>query len=281
MEINRGTKWSITLNNPTDHEWSVGDRPGWSIEGQLEKGKEGTLHYQGILTTPKLSFGTIKAAYPRAHIERARNAAALTAYVHKADSRVAVVPSSKGPPSLFAYQHEAAAMILSETDAETFISKLDQIADEIRADLDTEFLRCPKDNIRKRNSIIKRMQEFDKEKEATRIFMEHLDFQITQAIADGRTGLEYIASNPMWITAWRKYWRAMLRREERVLKAEKEIPTCIIEDDTTETVDEESSSELHGEDQHDGTDDEEGSFEEETSEGQGDTCTESSSESSD
>lgn len=86
----RGTCWSVTLNNPTrqDEECiALARQKGWSVEGQLEKGKEGTPHYQLMVKTPQVRFSAVKKAFPRAHIELARNRAALAAYVTKEETR--------------------------------------------------------------------------------------------------------------------------------------------------------------------------------------------------
>lgn len=88
--------WSITLNNPTQEEidnWKNIKVHHWVKEavGQLEKGAEGTPHIQGMLKTEYIRFAQVKKALPRAHIEAAKNQAALTKYVQKEDTRVAVL----------------------------------------------------------------------------------------------------------------------------------------------------------------------------------------------
>lgn len=94
----RATCWSVTINNPTDSDKECIDRArqrsGWKVDGQLEKGQEGTLHYQLKVNTPQVRFSALKKAFPRGHIEPARNAAALDVYVHKEESRVAALPES-------------------------------------------------------------------------------------------------------------------------------------------------------------------------------------------
>jgi len=90
----RSACWSITINNPTedDLKFTLVETNGWKIEGQLEKGKEGTPHYQGMLDTPnKPEFKTVKRAFPRAHIEAARRRDLLKKYVNKEETRLATV----------------------------------------------------------------------------------------------------------------------------------------------------------------------------------------------
>jgi len=86
----RATTWSITINNPVgadEENIALARQKGWKIDGQMEKGKNGTPHYQLIVKTPQVRFSALKKAFPRAHIEVARNATALEQYVHKEDTR--------------------------------------------------------------------------------------------------------------------------------------------------------------------------------------------------
>lgn len=86
----RGSCWSITINNPIkadDENIALARQKGWKIDGQLEKGENGTPHYQLIALTGQVRFSAVKKAFPRAHIELARNPEALQLYVHKDDTR--------------------------------------------------------------------------------------------------------------------------------------------------------------------------------------------------
>jgi len=102
----RATCWSVTINNPIsadDENISLAkQRSGWKVDGQLEQGENGTKHYQLMVKTPQVRFATIKKAFPRAHIEPARNAKALAEYVHKDDTRIGSIPSNDKYPSLTA-----------------------------------------------------------------------------------------------------------------------------------------------------------------------------------
>lgn len=98
MTTQRASCWSVTINNPTkeDEESIARSRQsGWKVEGQLEKGDSGTLHYQLSVKTPQVRFSALKKAFPRAHIEIARNAVALDKYCGKAESRVAALAVSQ------------------------------------------------------------------------------------------------------------------------------------------------------------------------------------------
>lgn len=90
----RASRWSVTCNFKTvrretvDAQIETAKLLGWGIEGQLEKGEEGTEHYQLLLKTPQVRFSAVKKVFPTAHIEVARNVVALQNYVHKEDSRI-------------------------------------------------------------------------------------------------------------------------------------------------------------------------------------------------
>ena len=107
MTDNRATAWSVTINmksvsqTTADECINAARSRGWSVEGQLEQGEEGTKHYQLLVRTPQTRFSAIKKAFPTAHIEAARNVAALKEYVHKTDTRVGQLkPQSDLYPSI-------------------------------------------------------------------------------------------------------------------------------------------------------------------------------------
>lgn len=96
----KATAWSVTINNPTEEDlaaWQYAKQLHWvrEVSGQVEKGEGGTLHIQGMLRTESVRFSQVKKAFPRAHIEVARNASALAAYVRKEDTRVSDIPQVK------------------------------------------------------------------------------------------------------------------------------------------------------------------------------------------
>lgn len=95
MSTDRATCWSVTINNPTpqDEEYiALARQKGWKVSGQLEKGAQGTPHYQLCVKTPQVRFSQVKKAFPRGHIEIARNHAALELYVEKSETAVAPLP---------------------------------------------------------------------------------------------------------------------------------------------------------------------------------------------
>lgn len=172
----RATSWSITINNPEQHEYQQVLPPGWRLTGQLERGEEGTVHYQGMLKTPQVRFSSVKKHFKRAHIEVARNTSALAKYVHKEDTRVAVISDI---PSLFEYQ----TIVAKKWDEHEYNRRW-QTA--IRA----SNVPHPDD-----------------------VAMSYIDDIVAADIEQGRRGAEFIAINPMWRSSWRKFWRSIIRRD--------------------------------------------------------------------
>lgn len=130
MSTERGTVWSVTINNPTqaDEEClALARQRGWKVEGQKEQGKEGTPHYQLLVRTPQVRFSALKRAFPRAHIELGRNAAALQQYVTKADTRVGALPTGQDKyPSL----SKLWELIVSELNASDDYDKYFEVAND-------------------------------------------------------------------------------------------------------------------------------------------------------
>lgn len=179
----RATCWSITINNPTEEDKRLIESPpvpGWELKGQYERGQEGTFHYQGMLTTPQVRFAAVKKVYRRAHIQVARNKHALENYVRKEETREALV-ESVSIPSIFEYQ--------------TIIAKKwrDEKFEEYRKQLPRK--------------------DYDD------IAMLYLDSLVAEDIANGQRGAEWIASNPMWRNAWKKFWRVIIQRENAAREA--------------------------------------------------------------
>jgi len=181
----RATCWSITINNPTDADFNVTLPAGWKIEGQMEVGENGTPHYQAMLTTPQVRFSAVKKIYQRAHIEPARTKQGLTKYVHKEGTRTGEVEARvSNIPTLFDYQHT----IAGKWNDEEFIA-----------------LRCD--------------PVHDKKTPGEKA-LEYVDILVERDILAGVCGVEYIAINPMWRSAWKRFWRAMVERERQKAPAD-------------------------------------------------------------
>jgi len=174
----RASCWSITINNPTaeDLNWKFPPGSGWKIEGQMELGKEGTPHYQGMLQTGQVRFSQVKKHIPRAHIEKCKSKAALKAYVHKEETRVAEVAFHRAF-TVF----DLMDMVIDKWDDEGFSNYCELYKNKPPADL----------------------------------YSRYSDIIISQLIEEGAAGgIEYVAINPMWRSAWLKFGSAMVKREK-------------------------------------------------------------------
>lgn len=172
MSDDRATCWSITINNPEDKELEC-IIPGWKLKGQFEQGEEGTRHFQGILKTPQVRFKAVKRAFPRAHIEQARNAKALALYCSKEETRVATFEAS-GVPSIYEYQ----GIVASRWTEQQF--------DEFK--------------------------DMYHNKHIDDVAMIYLDSICSQMIREGHRAIEFIAINPMWRSSWKKFYRSIIAR---------------------------------------------------------------------
>lgn len=94
----RANNWSVTINMKTISKEKADEfiqnarQSGWTINGQLEQGEQGTEHYQLHVKTPQVRFAAVKKMFPTAHIEVARNVKALKQYVNKEESRIGALP---------------------------------------------------------------------------------------------------------------------------------------------------------------------------------------------
>lgn len=186
--MERASCWSITINNPTEEDLRPDLPARWKLEGQLEKGAEGTEHFQGMLTTPQVRFAAVKKVLPRAHIEVARNRAALAKYVKKEETRngeYTVVNSAI--PSLFEYQT--------------------QVASKFNLDLLLKLYKERSDSWAKQRAASPKCPDLDE------MAMDYLDKIVAVDIENGVRGVEYIAINPMWRSSWKKFWRSIIKRD--------------------------------------------------------------------
>jgi len=176
----RASCWSVTINNPEEREYlNVSMPPGWYLEGQIEKGESGTPHFQGMLKTPQVRMGCVKRYFQRAHIEPARSEYHLKAYVHKEESRVAAVKSTHAL-NVFQLQEQ----VIAAWDDRRF------------EDYTQLYLR---------------------DGDVDDLYLRFADILVKEMIAAGACGgIEYVAINPMWRTAWRKFGSAIVYRGKNV-----------------------------------------------------------------
>lgn len=188
----RSSVWSVTINNPTsgDEEClALARQMGWKVEGQLEKGEEGTPHYQLCVRTPQVRFSAVKKAFPRGHVEAARSAPALKRYVEKEEGRLAPLPTTQEMyPSLSKFWD----LVVQHIDADNWYTI----------------------------AVWQGLEEWNERKAGGPLLTP--DLALTRAvndlIADGYH-IESLAVNPQVISAWRKYHKGLILRVYKERKA--------------------------------------------------------------
>lgn len=191
MSDSRASYWSVTINNPTDddkNQWSSLGHQSWvkSVDGQLERGENGTLHIQGYVKTQHGRFlQKLRAALPRAHVEVAKNPTALVQYCKKEETRVGKIESVRtaGPGDV---QHAVYQELLYngrkyykdwDIDQDGFFENLQRFSFEIRRDWEA-----------------------------------HLDEAVKYLIRHGWYGVEFAAANQQIRLAFKKYIVEILYR---------------------------------------------------------------------
>lgn len=84
------TCYSVVINNPTstdEGQIALAKQAGWRVVGQLEKGDNGTPHYQLCVTAP-VDWKQMKSHFTRANIQEAEDPEALEKYCQKKATRV-------------------------------------------------------------------------------------------------------------------------------------------------------------------------------------------------
>lgn len=177
----RATCWSITINNPEPEETGLLLPAGWSLVGQFEEGEEGTRHFQGMLSTPQVRFSAVKAYFPRAHIEVCRNRKALAQYVSKEETRIDSFDGNTSK-NIFQWQ-DLVASRWDWTNYKTRILLNESLGHE-------------------------------------GVALRYVDEIASQLIEDGARGLEFISVNPMWRSAWKKFYTSIIKRYESLREAQ-------------------------------------------------------------
>lgn len=215
----RSTCWSLTINNPTEADQehiNLARQRGWKVEGQLEKGLEGTSHYQLRLITPQTRWSAVKKQFPRAHIEAARDPIALGKYVTKEETRVGSLPTGQDKyPSLskvwdLIYQHYNT----DDSHGWNVLSLSEGLAEFYHEDLDMEFSKSP-------------LVVFDR--------------AIKVLISNGYH-VESIAANPSTRSMWKLYARELIARsaseaEQRALQTDRQTDSVNSEQEVDVPVD--------------------------------------------
>lgn len=153
--------------------------PGWRLldKCNMEKcPKTGRYHYQAMLKTPQVRKTAVIKAMAKAHVEKVyKSDAALENYVQKSDTRVASIDS--GTPTVNIYEYQS------------IIAK--KWRDDTYRKWQAQFPRKDKDDVA----------------------MLYLDSLVATDISEGRRGAEWHATNPLWRSAWKKFWREIIDRE--------------------------------------------------------------------
>lgn len=189
--MNRATCWSVTINNPTaadEEAINLARQKGWKVEGQLEKGASGTPHFQLMVRTPQVRFAAVRKQFPGAHVEPARNPAALLRYVGKEVTREGDLPTPQTAyPSLSKFWELLAA-------------ELDE-----RSCIDWDYLVNPTDE--RPSSIWWREAPAAYRRDP----LKALD-DITASLIERGFHVESMAVNPQVRSAWRLFHAAILVR---------------------------------------------------------------------
>lgn len=211
--MERSTCWSVTINNPTgadEENIALARQRGWKVDGQKERGESGTEHYQLMVKTPQVRFSALKKQFPRAHIEAARNTAALSQYVTKEETRVATLPTQQNQyPSQQTVWQWFGSLDITET----------KLSDEYRA----------YEN-RSREREIQPDRYYDWKQT---YLLDQFDAVMTEKIAEGFY-CELIAVNPQIRSAVKKFGMAIIERHRRQTDRQTDeiiVPTTIITED--------------------------------------------------
>lgn len=211
MTTQRATCWSLTINNPTpddEEQINLARQKGWKVEGQLEKGEEGTPHYQLKVSTPQVRFSAMKKAFPRGHIEVCRDAVALGKYVTKEATRVAELPTGQAAyPSLSRFWELIYLHYNTEDRSGWDCLSLEDRARFYDEAIDEKFTAFP-------------LEVLDK---ATRVL-----------IAQG-FHIESLAANPSTRSMWKLYGRELIARSAKLSLA-RDAAALETEDRQTDSV---------------------------------------------
>lgn len=197
--MTKSSCWSITINNPTDDDWSQ-----WNsltslpfvkqASGQLERGDNDTPHIQGcVVTQYGRFFEKLKQALPRAHIEPAKNKNALVNYVRKEDTRIGNIPTVR----------TATVSDVQRECVQAFVRA-------IPYDYERELSEC--DNLEQ--FVILYAATIRREAEA------YLDMAIRKLIREGYYGVEFVMANHQVRDAYKRYFPEIVVRYLRSQNAE-------------------------------------------------------------
>lgn len=159
--------------------------PGWAFgDANVERcPKTGKYHWQGYLKSLYVRGSEVKSVLKpdMPHIEKTRNKLALVNYANKTESRVDTIAAPQGVPTPWEYID----VIAKKWDHEEFSEAI------------------------KQNGGSKMLDD---------IAMAYVDHLVSKDIEDGVRGVEFIAVNPMFRSAWKKFWSSIIVRNARSQK---------------------------------------------------------------
>lgn len=217
----KATSWIITLNNPTQMEitsWENIKQNHFVKEavGQIEEGENGTPHIQGYIRTDNVRFSQIKKLFPRAHIEITKNAIAAKQYCQKTDTRKEKLVTSEINTSIHRAVYEQCIhwfrynkVGTKETD---WVTALEDVKDE-------------------RSARISMLASVDNLHESVR--EKIFDTAISMMIISGVKHIEFMAVNNLTRSAFKKYFSAIIIREDGFAQEDKRIEKERNEEDET------------------------------------------------
>lgn len=200
--MDKGSCWSITINNPTDDDKMRSDtihNVKWVKEwkGQLEQGENGTIHIQGMLKTDSVRFSAVKKVFPRAHIEKAMNPIALSKYVQKEETRIGTVEAFKAT---------------LPTDVYKVISELYESYEEVEI--------AYKEH--QRAEVAAHAKNLYKGECKDTFPLMILDKIVNKLIREGKQCLEFMCSNPSFRTSYKTYFLSIQYRTFQSLSSKTE-----------------------------------------------------------
>lgn len=190
----RASHWSVTINNPIpadEENIALARQRGWKVEGQLERGENGTPHYQLAVRTPQVRFSAVKKQFPRAHIEVARNSAALVQYVVKEETRVSALTTEQS-------QYPSQQMVWQ------WFGSLNITEEKLSSEYRVYVAQCA-------NREVSPKRAYDWKQE---YMLEQFDRVMAEKISEGYY-CELIAVNPQIRSAVKKFGVAICQRHHR------------------------------------------------------------------
>jgi len=166
---------------------------GWQLEKCPTTGRE---HYQGYIRTQQQQrFAWLHKLLPGVRLEVARNWDALVNYCKKVETRV------DGAEQVHVVSDIPTQYTYAEEISEWFAQQRKQYPD---------------------------IKEFNFEDWTTEQALLAIDARVRTDIANGRRGVQWIASNPNWKVMWKAFWKECLLAAFRPKKTDRQTDAGLI-----------------------------------------------------